>query len=134
MVPAGTVLRRLPDIGVAFTGGDGALRQRRDAIHLVSKKLPYAMEVYSCAVVLHAVRDMDFDGVAPVGFDCWTGELAINQEHGSFDAIWGSGCVDDVKMVLSQDASVWGGIVVISVDVVLFELRLVDWLLGASAP
>lgn len=134
MVPAGTVLRRLPDVGVAFTGGDGTLRQRRDTIHLVSVKLPYAMKVYSGAIVLHAIRDMDFNGIAPVGFDCWTGELAINQEHGSFDAIWGSGCVDNVKMVLSHDTSIRGGIVIISVYIVLIELGLVDWLFGTSTP
>lgn len=135
MIPAGAVLRRLPDIGVAFTGGDGALRQRRDAVHLVSKKLPHTVEVYSRAVVLHAVRDMDFDGVAPVGLNCWTRELSVDQEDGPFDAIGGSGGIDNIKVILSHDASVRGGIVVISIDVVcLWEMSLIDWLRGVSAP
>lgn len=45
------------------------------------------------------VVDCDGDDVAPVGFDCWSGELAVDEKCVFFIAVWCNGASRNCEIV-----------------------------------
>lgn len=59
VVPASTVLNSAPLVGVGVSGGDGALGDAGNAIHLVGVVLTNAVEVKTSSVVLEGVGQVN---------------------------------------------------------------------------
>lgn len=131
VVPRSPVLSGLPAIDFAVSRRNRTFGHAWNAIRPAIVPLPDSMPMNTRAIVLQLVDDCDFDHVAPVGEDGGTHVLAVDEESGTRDAIWGGGTVGDLEVVLSCDASVRPFPVEVGGDVEVFRpawsrLRAVD--------
>ena len=68
------------------------------------------MPVKRCAFFRpsNIIRNSDLNSVTPVGFNCWTGYLAIDYDNTLVDTIWSFETTFDNEGVGSYDSSRWG--------------------------
>jgi hypothetical protein len=100
MIPkCATLLCNSKLVKKGFPRWDGTLGQAVYTVHPRRVALVDPVPVDGGAVVAEHVVDRDVDGVAGVGFDERAGELAVDEDHGLFDAVGGmilAGNVEDV--------------------------------------
>lgn len=122
MIEACPILLGPPGIGVTCPWGNWTLGNRDSAVHLVIEKLSDPMKMNTGAIVFQIVFYMNLDGVSPVCLHGGAWILAIDEHHGSIDAIGGSCGIGDVKPVLSHNTCVRGFRIVVGIDIELLVM------------
>lgn len=89
MVEGRSVCIGLKDVGNVASGRHRTLGGGRHAIVPRCANLADAVKVKSCTFLgtLYLVDQRDLDHVSPVGLDGWTGELAVDDDHGPIHSI-----------------------------------------------
>jgi len=93
VVPSRAIVASHKGVGHLLAWCEGTLRDGGHAVHLVGAKHAKSVEVERCSVVLKLVFEVNYNSVAPAGFDERAGHLAVDHEADTGNAIGCNGGV-----------------------------------------
>ena len=114
VVPRRSILSGLEGVGVCISRSNWALRDARNTIGTAVVQLPQTVPVDGGSIVLHLVGDCHRDHVAPVGHNCRSRILIVNQQTYAIPmTVWVAGAIGDGELV--RDRLAGGGVLVVKV-------------------